>query len=269
MLRKRTISGADSGPLQESLRKAKGVLTTGMPLTKHTWPLSCHELDWLVSREFLVCGPHFSLSPILSPLYLAVMYPLGCQHARSSLLSGRDSLHFFASLRLDIGSNVWAEVMPYPSSKPSGNGTCTCCYIPPLSRNQQLRGHAVHTCSLCPSMGMYIEMDVSSSVSSTAQEQGCSYNIPILYPPCVQVIRLAAAQLAWVLREQWLKLAEKEGAMEEKPQTQGEEWPGEGCTSHHHWPSGHVSLRWREGCRKNSRRSLPWVPLSWESSSLS
>ena len=62
-------------------------------------------------------------------------------------------------------------------------------------------------------MGMYTVMDVSSSVTSVAQEQGCSYNIPynipILYPPCVQVIRLAAAQLAWVCREQSLKLAEK------------------------------------------------------------
>lgn len=61
-------------------------------------------------------------------------------------------------------------------------------------------------------MGMHTDMDVSSSVTSAAQEQGCSYNIlyniPILYP-CVQVIRLAAAQLAWVRREQWLKLAEK------------------------------------------------------------
>lgn len=44
------------------------------------------------------------------------------------------------------------------------------------------------TCSLCPSMGMHTEMDVSSSVSSVTQEQGCShnipYNIPILYPTC-------------------------------------------------------------------------------------
>lgn len=141
------------------------MLTTWMPLAKHAWPLSCHESDWLVSREFLVCGPHTFLSPFLSSL-------LSCDVAiRGSTCTIFPSerttqVHFFASLRWDTGGKVWAEVMPRPSS------------------NQQLRRQAVQTCWLCPSMGMHTEMDVSSSVSSATQKQGCSHNIPILYPTC-------------------------------------------------------------------------------------